>query len=114
MEDNRSNYIKVVHLLSLILLIYILITSPFYLEFREGLSPTEVQQMYRDQEQIVHSPKYNLFRVQNLRNKASGHGVELLNVFQWDIETERQNRALIVYTLLAMYLGSGYILFKQK
>lgn len=113
MEDNRSNYIKVVHLLSLILLIYILITSPFYVEFREGLTPAQVEEMYRGQGS-VYVPKYNLFRVQNVRNKASGHGVIPPDLYQWDSETERQNRALIVYTLLAMYLGSGYILFKQK
>lgn len=114
MEDNRSNYIKVVHLLSLILLIYILITSPFYVEFRKGLTPDQVQEMYRGGGGTVHVPKYNLFRVQNIRNKASGHSITLDDLYQWDSETERQNRALIVYTLLAMYLGSGYILFKEK
>lgn len=113
MEENRSNYIKVVHLLSLILLIYILTTSPFYVEFRKGLTPDQVEEMYRGKG-VVYVPKYNLFRVQNIRNKASGHSTFPHEVYQWDSETERQNRALIVYTLLAMYLGSGYILFKQK
>ena len=114
MEDNRSNYIKVVHLLSLILLIYILITSPFYVEFRKGLTPDQVQEMYRGKGGTVYVPNYNLFRVQNVRNKASGHSFIPSDLYQWDSETERQNRALIVYTLLAMYLGSGYILFKEK
>lgn len=112
MQNHRSNYIKVIHLLSLLLLIYILTTSPFYVEFPEGTKPSQVQA--RDRVDKVYVPKYNLFRVQNLRNKASGHGAELPNSFGWDSETERQNRALIVYTLLAMYLGSGYLLFKYK
>ena len=119
MEKLRKFYLPIVHFICLGLLIYILTSSPFYVEFEKGVTQEEIDK--REKTHEVYFPEANNWLILNMRNKLSGWKdatVSNANLFasalQSDLETERQNRALIVYTILAMYLGSGYLLFKKS
>jgi len=94
MEKLRQFYLPIVHFLCLGLLIYILGTDLFVKRPYGGLK-------YRDYDQIVSS--YS-FRVINDGGEEPGVAAKY----------SMENRSLIVYTLLAMYLGSGYLLFKKS
>ena len=118
MEKIRKFYLPIVHFLSLGLLISLLITSPWrqgdvrsllnesdnQYEYKIGkitniwLSDMKFRIQYEGQSVAGSAPAFQM--------KTSSSGVRNA--------TERQNRALIVYTLLAMYLGSGYLLFKKN
>lgn len=119
MERLRKFYLPIVHFLCLGLLIYILTSSPFYVDFGKGVTQEEIDK--RKTTDKVYFREANNWLILNMRNKLSGWKDPTLsdaNLFasalQSDLETERQNRALIVYTLLAIYLGSGYLLFKKS
>ena len=119
MENIRKFYLPIVHFLSLGLLGYMLIISPFYVEYEKGTTQDEINS--RKLPNKVYVPENNPWLVFNIRNKLSSvddityaDANILSSSLVSDIETERQNRALIVYTLLAMYLGSGYLLFKKN
>ena len=124
MENIRKFYLPIVHFLSLGLLGYMLIISPFYVEYEKGTTQDEINSREINSRKLpnkVYVPENNPWLVFNIRNKLSSvddityaDANILSSSLVSDIETERQNRALIVYTLLAMYLGSGYLLFKKN
>lgn len=94
MEKLRKFYLPIVHFLCLGLLIYILGTDLFVKRPYGGLK-------YRDYDQIVSSLSFRvIYGGYDEDREAAKYSME--------------NRALIVYTLLAMYLGSGYLLFKKS
>jgi hypothetical protein len=95
MEKLRKFYLPIVHFLCLGLLIYILGTDLFVKRPYGGLN-------YRDYDQIVSSLSFRVFN--------DGGGVDPHEAAKYSME----NRSLIVYTLLAIYLGSGYLLFKKS
>ena len=96
MEKLRKFYLPIVHFLCLGLLIYILGTDLFVKRPYGGLK-------YRDYDQIVSS--YSLRVINNHVGDKDPHEAAKYSM---------ENRSLIVYTLLAMYLGSGYLLFKKS
>lgn len=99
MEKLRNFYLPIVHFLCLGLLIYILGTDLFVKRPYGGLK-------YRDYDQIVSSYSFRVINDSNAIVGDDDPGEEA--------KYSMENRALIVYTLLAMYLGSGYLLFKKS
>ena len=89
MENIRKFYLPIVHFVSLGLLVCVLQTNLYVRRTSGG----------------VLSPYDSSYRVSYV------YPGDILNE---QSRSSMENRALIVYTLLAMYLGSGYLLFKQK
>ena len=96
MEKLRKFYLPIVHFLCLGLLIYILGTDLFVHRPSGGL-------YYPDYDQIVSSYSFRVIN-DGVGDEDPGEAAKY----------SMENRALIVYTLLAMYLGSGYLLFKKS
>ena len=95
MENIRKFYLPIVHFLSLGLLVFVLGTDLYVRRPDRGLKS-------RDYTQTISSLSY--------RVSYDSDGDVLTEQSRYSME----NRALIVYTLLAMYLGSGYLLFKKN
>ena len=130
MENIRKFYLFIVHFLSLGLLTFLLTSSPWMTvetTFYKGQWETN---SWKEGDIVIAPSKYEIGKIHDYpafskdtwNRSFSGQGVESTkNFVYWELthyelrnSAERQNRALIVYTLLAMYLGSGYLLFKKN
>ena len=95
MENIRKFYLPIVHFVSLGLLVSVLGTDLYVKRPYGGLR-------FPDDTQTISSLSYRVF--------SSSGGDFPSDSSRYSME----NRALIVYTLLAIYLGSGYLLFKKN
>ena len=135
MENIRKFYLPIIHFVSLGLLAFLLTSSPWMTVktkfYKEGQWEQKDWKESWKEGDIVNAPSkyeigkihdYPAFSTDTWNRSFSGQGVESTkNFVYWELthyelrnSAERQNRALIVYTLLAMYLGSGYLLFKKN
>ena len=130
MENIRKFYLFIVHFLSLGLLTFLLTSSPWMTvetTFYKGQWETN---SWKEGDIVIAPSKYEIGKIHDYpaletdrwNSTYAGKKAESIkDLAYWEVShsqmknsAERQNRALIVYTLLAMYLGSGYLLFKKN
>ena len=131
MENIRKIYLSIIHFVSLRLLIFLLASSPWKTVkttfYKKGQWETN---SWEEGDIVIAPSKYEIGKIADYpalkadrwnKSFAGEQSESNKNLVYWELthyelrnSAERQNRALIVYTLLAMYLGSGYLLFKQK
>ena len=131
MENIRKSYLPIVHFVSLGLLIFLLASSPWRtVEIRTYKEGIWDKQGWKEGDIVISPSKYEMGKISDYsavsmyrfntqyagQNAAGSEGLLSWDLKHYDLRNsaERQNRALIVYTLLAMYLGSGYLLFKKS